>query len=116
MTTPPWTFASVILASLIGSFGAILFKKAAKDLSFSMNELIKNKNLLLGVVLYGISTVFFVIPLKYGELSVLYPFVATTYIWTSLLSIKYLNERMNVWKWIGVALIIAGVTLIGVGS
>jgi uncharacterized membrane protein len=116
MSTPLWAFASVIVACIIGAFGAILFKKASNDVSFNIKKLIGNKNLIFGVILYGISTIFFIIPLKYGELSVLYPFVATTYIWTSFLSIKYLNEKMNVRKWIGVVLILIGVSLIGVGS
>jgi uncharacterized membrane protein len=116
MSTPIWAFLSVIVACVIGAFGAILFKKASNDISFSIKKLIKNKNLVFGIILYGISTVFFIIPLKYGELSVLYPFVATTYVWTSFFSIKYLNEKMNVWKWIGIILILIGVSLIGVGS
>ena len=36
--------------------------------------------------------------LKGGDLSILYPFVALTYIWVSLLSVKFLGEKMNLIK------------------
>ena len=75
----------------------------------------KNYNLFAGVALYGAGTVLFIPALKGGDLSVLYPFVALVYIWVSLLSVKFLGEKMNKFKWAGVALIIIGVTFIGLG-
>ena len=66
--------------------------------------------------MYGISTILFIPALKGGELSVLYPFVALAYIWVSLLSVKFLGEKMNKVKWLGIALIILGVSFIGLGS
>jgi len=33
-------------------------------------------------------------------------------VWVSFLSIKFLNERMNSYKWVGIVLIIAGVFFI----
>jgi uncharacterized membrane protein len=58
----------------------------------------------------------FIPALKGGDLSVLYPFVALAYIWVSLLSVKFLGEKMNKFKWLGIALIIIGVSFIGIGS
>ncbi|MCH8312753.1 MAG: EamA family transporter [Nitrospinae bacterium] len=78
--------------------------------------IIKNYNLLIGIFFYAIATLIFIPALKFGELSVLYPFVATVYIWTTLFSIKFLNENMNKWKWFGIIFIILGVSLIGFGS
>jgi uncharacterized membrane protein len=69
-----------------------------------------------GIGFYGVSTAMFIPALKGGELSVLYPLVALTYVWVSLLSVKFLNEKMNKMKWIGILLILFGVTLIGIGS
>ena len=78
--------------------------------------LIHNYNVLIGAFLYGIGTILFIPALKHGELSVLYPFVSTSYIWVSILSMSFLGEKMNREKWLGIALIIVGVTLIGLGS
>ena len=57
-----------------------------------------------------------VISFRGGEVSVLYPIIATSYIWVSFLSIFFLNEIMNIFKWLGVAFIIAGIVSIGYGS
>jgi len=58
----------------------------------------------------------FIPALRGGDLSVLYPFVSLSYIWVMLLSIKMLGEKMTKLKWLGILLIISGVSLIGLGS
>ncbi len=116
MATQLWAIALVIGATLIGAFGPILLKKASARKLSNWKSLSTNYPLFGGVALYGIGTLLFIPALKGGELSVLYPFVAVAYIWTSLLSVKFLGEKMNRLKWLGIALIIAGVSFIGLGS
>ncbi len=116
MTTQLWAIGMVILATLIGAFGPILLKKASAKKLSKISSLSTNYHLFGGVALYAIGTILFIPALKGGELSVLYPFVALVYIWVSLLSVKFLGEKMNKFKWIGISLIIIGVTFIGLGS
>ena len=116
MATQLWAIGVVILASIVGAFGPILLKKASAELKLSIKSIITNRNLIGGVSLYGISTIMFIPALKGGDLSVLYPFVATVYVWVTLLSVKFLKEKMNKYKWIGITLIIVGVVFIGLGS
>ena len=116
MATQLWAIGIVILATIIGAFGPILLKKASAKKLSSISSLATNYHLFGGVALYAIGTILFIPALKGGDLSVLYPFVALVYIWVSLLSVKFLGEKMNKFKWIGIALIIMGVTFIGLGS
>ncbi|MBW2981491.1 EamA family transporter [Candidatus Woesearchaeota archaeon] len=116
MATELWAIGLVLFANIIGSLGAIFLKKASDKLSFKLKSIIHNEYLIFGLVMYGLATIFFIPALKGGELSVLYPFVATVYIWVSLLSIKMLGEKMNNFKWIGILFIILGVVFIGIGS
>ena len=116
MNTELWAIGLVALAAVLGSFGPLFLKKASDNLSFNLRSILRNKNLLIGILFYGISTIFFIIALKGGELSVLYPIVSITYVCVCFLSKKYLNENMNPMKWIGVSLIILGVTFIGLGA
>ncbi|MCH8329051.1 MAG: EamA family transporter [Nanoarchaeota archaeon] len=116
MATELWAIGLVILATLIGAFGPILLKKASAKKLSSISSLMKNYHLFGGVALYAIGTILFIPALKGGDLSVLYPFVALTYIWVSLLSVKFLGEKMNLMKWMGISLIIVGVSFIGIGS
>ena len=53
---------------------------------------------------------------KYGELTVLFPIIATSYVWVSLLSSWLFPDTMNVWKWMGVTLILFSVSLLGLAS
>ena len=116
MDTKLWAVGLVILGTLAGAFGPILLKKASAKRLSNIKSLATNYHLFGGIALYAVGTILFIPALKGGDLSVLYPFVAVTYIWVSLLSVKFLGEKMNKFKWIGIALIIIGVTFIGIGS
>ena len=116
MSTPLMSILLVLLGCLLGSFGPLMFKLGADRLVFDIKKLITNWYLYGGVFFYAVGTVLFIVALRKGELSVLYPLVATGYIWVSLLSIKVLKEKMNIHKWLGIAFIIIGALLIGLGS
>jgi uncharacterized membrane protein len=111
-----WAIGLVITATLVGAFGPILLKKASARKLSNISSLVTNYPLIGGVSLYAIASMVFIPALRGGDLSILYPFVALGYIWVSLLSVKFLGEKMNLTKWMGIALIIVGVSLIGVGS
>lgn len=76
-------------------------------------SMLTNLPLFSGYALYGVSTLLLVIALKGGELSSLYPIIALTYVWVTFLSVTVLKESMNIWKGIGVALIVIGVSVLG---
>lgn len=116
MTTELWAVGLVILAASLGSLGPVYLKKSAKDFSLNLKKLIKNRNLIIGLIFYAIGTILFIPALRGGELSILYPLVATTYIWVSFWSVKLLKERMNIFKWLGISVIIVGIAFIGLGS
>lgn len=116
MATELWAIGLVLLGTLVGSMGPILLKKASAKRLSKVKSLATNYHLFIGVSLYALGTIIFIPALKGGELSILYPFVSVTYIWVSLLSMKFLGEKMNKYKWLGISLIILGVTFIGIGS
>ena len=110
--TSIWIILSILIISFAGAIGAIYLKKASKDFKLSFNRIIKDKNLMIGIIFYVLPIISFIYLLKFGEVSVLYPAIATVYIWVSLLSIKMLGEKMSLKKWIGILLIILGVVFI----
>ena len=77
---------------------------------------ILNVKLAAGVSMYLLSTVFFIAALRNGELSVVYPLVATGSIWTLLWSKVFFKEPLTGYKFIGVFLILVGVSFIGLGN
>ncbi len=103
----------MLLGSFIGALGLFLFKKAS---SASLWRLLKEKYFWIGVFLNGLSVLLYFVVLRTEQLSVVYPFASLTYLWTTWFSVKYLQEKMNSWKWIGLVGIMIGVSLIGLGS
>lgn len=116
-----------VLSSLIGSVGAIYLKMASnkgifKQINLSKknkfseihknNIFINNKELIIGFTLYIIGILTFVPALMYGELSILYPIISLSYVWVALISMKVFKEKVSSVKWIGIVLIIIGVSLI----
>jgi uncharacterized membrane protein len=112
MATQFWQIGIVILSTFVTAFSPILLKLGAHKVK-SLKEAIFNKNIVIGISLYAISYVIVIPALKYGDLSVLYPFVSLSYVWVALLSVKFLKERMSMGKWVGIFLIVLGVSLIG---
>ena len=116
MKTEIWAILLVILATFVGAFGPIFLKKASARKLSSLSSVMSNYPLFAGLIFYALGTLLFIPALKGGELSVLYPLVSLTYIWVSFLSVRFLGEKMNKFKWIGIGLIIVGVTFIGLGN
>jgi undecaprenyl phosphate-alpha-L-ara4N flippase subunit ArnE len=116
MTTKLWAIGLMVLCTAFTSFAQVFYKMGADKLVFSFMEIITNVPLITGMVLYGLGAIIMIVAFKGGEVSVLYPIVATSYIWVSLLSVYFFNESLNLFKAIGIFVIISGVVLISIGS
>lgn len=112
MSTPTQSVLLVLLAGLIGSFGAVLLKFGAGRLHRQLSTLLLNWRLAAGVALYLLSFVFYFLAVRQGELSVLYPMVALGYIWTMFWSRLFFGEPLTRRKAGGVLLILAGVAML----
>jgi drug/metabolite transporter (DMT)-like permease len=66
-----------------------------------------------GLALYGIGAAMMVLALQHGELSVLYPVISLSYVWVAILSVAIFHEHMNMFRVAGIAVIIAGVAILG---
>ncbi|MEP6963434.1 MAG: EamA family transporter [Acidobacteriota bacterium] len=114
--TPVSSMLWVIVGGVIGSFGAVGLKAGAGRLKLNIKALATNWQLIGGVSAYLLSSVFFVKGMNAGQLSVLYPIVAMGQIWTLLWSRIFFQEQITRPKIIAVALILLGVSLVGIGS
>lgn len=116
MTTPASSIFLVILASFIGSFGAVFLKGGAVKLKFDWRTLIYNWRLAAGVMAYLVSSVFFVAGVRHGELTILYPMGALGYLWTLLWSRLFFHEPLTRNKFIGLTMILIGIACLGFGN
>jgi len=106
--------------TLLGAPAQVLMKTGAKGLEnlghLGVLAVLTNIPLMAGFVLYGLSALLLVMALKDGELSLLYPVIALTYVWVAILSWLIIHEQINSWKGLGIGLIVAGVAVLGRGS
>ncbi len=116
MSTPLSSIGWVTSGALVGSLGAAGLKAGATRLELKFSSLASNWRLALGLGLYLFSTVFFLLGLANGELSVLYPMVSTGYIWTLVWSKALFEETITRTKIGGIALILLGVLLLGIDA
>jgi drug/metabolite transporter (DMT)-like permease len=102
----------VLFCAILGAFGQLFFKLASSDFSLSVEGVLRNWKFLIGAFLYASSAILFVYSLKHGNLSILYPLIATSYIWVALLSFFILKEPVSMLNVAGIGLIIAGIALV----
>ncbi len=102
----------VLFCAILGAFGQVFFKLASSDFSLSVEGVLRNWKFLIGAFLYASSAILFVYSLKHGNLSILYPLIATSYIWVALLSFFILKEPVSMLNVAGIGLIIAGIALV----
>ena len=106
----------VFVASFLGSFGAVFLKSGAGKLHRNLKSVILNWRLALGVGFYLVSSFFFVLGIRRGELTVLYPMVSLGYVWTLLWSRLFFKERMTRGKFMGIGMVLAGIVLLTLGN
>ncbi|HLD06473.1 MAG TPA: EamA family transporter [Candidatus Nanoarchaeia archaeon] len=114
--TEPWAIALVIGMTALTALGQLLYKMGADRITGDIFSVLLNWQLILGLAIYALAALLLLIAFRGGELSVLYPLVATSYVWVGLLSMYFLGEAMNSFKWLGILFIILGVSSIGRGS
>jgi small multidrug resistance pump len=113
MKTEIWAMALVVSGTIVGSFAPLLLKVGMLNKKVTIKNLLLNPRVISGIILYFISSLFFVFALKGGELSVLYPFVSFGYIWVTINSKIFLKEKINKYKILGITFIVIGIVIIG---
>jgi drug/metabolite transporter (DMT)-like permease len=107
----------VVVCTIIGAAAQILMRHGAAHLHGSTAaDLLRNWELIAGYACLAVNTGLLILALRDGELSVLYPIIALTYVWVTILSPMFFGDIINTYKVAGVALIVLGVSFIGLGS
>ena len=116
------SFLLVVCCTIIGAGAQILIKRGAGELGANPTmvqtalAMVLNPSLLAGFSMYGVSMVLLVLALRHGELSLLYPVFALTYVWVTILSVTLLHESINAFKLAGIVTIVGGIAVLGKGS
>ncbi|MFH1174626.1 MAG: EamA family transporter [archaeon] len=114
--TRPLALFLVVLSTFSTAGAQFFLKRGSVQLAFNLQQLLTNLPLLTGLFLYAVGACLLILALKYGELSVVYPFFALSFIWVFLLSAFMLHEPYTFFSVLGVLAIGIGVALVGSGS
>lgn len=116
MATKSWAVILIILTTFLISISQVLWKKGADILEFNLTSILTNYYIIGGLILYAFITLLILIAYKGGDVNVLNPLIATSYIWTTILSVILFNDILNILKVFGISIIILGVGLVGYGG
>ncbi len=109
-------FLLMILSTLFTSVGQLLWKAGAAKINFLQLGSFFNLPFLLGTISYLLGILLVLLAFKNGDLSLLYPIMAASYVWVSIASPFFFQaDQMNLYKWLGVAVIIFSIILLGWG-
>jgi small multidrug resistance pump len=76
-----------------------------------------NPYLLSGILAYGLSTVVYIVVLSKFNLSVAYPvIIGLTVLATTIMGVFFLGEKVATIHWIGIGLMISGISAIALGK
>ena len=96
--------------------GQMLWKLGMSKMDgFNILSIMLNPYIILGIALYGLATLLWLYILSKEELSLVYPLQSITYVLGTLLAIFVFGENVSLLRWIGVATIIVGATLVARG-
>jgi multidrug transporter EmrE-like cation transporter len=106
----------VFACTVLGAAAQIFMKIGmARFDPHHLADVLTNLPLISGYFLYGVNTLMLTLALRDGELSMLYPIIAMTYVWVTLLSYTLLHEKPNLYKNAGITIIVVGVAVLGRG-
>jgi len=104
----------VFICTILGAAAQILMKNGVNHMTrLSLVQAMQNPPLMAGYCLQGINTLLLMLALRDGELSMLYPIIALTYVWTMMLSTYFFGEQITLLKLAGIIAIVGGVTVLG---
>ncbi|WP_297438726.1 EamA family transporter [Thermococcus sp.] len=112
-------YVSLALSILFAGISPIFFKLAVVNIKKGpylamARAFLMNRNAIMGLILYGASSVLWLVSLSYLEVSLMYPLLSLAYVITTLLAAAYLRESVAAIRWVGVLLIVLGSILVGI--
>lgn len=98
------------VSSFLASSGQILLKLGA-DRAQSMVQFI-NPRIIMGLLLYVVSTVIWIYALSFAKLNMIYAFTTLTFALVYLFSYFILKETLNIYGIAGILFVLSGLYLI----
>lgn len=106
------TAGQLLLRAGMDEVGYVGASRVARPIDLVV-DVASEPRVLAGLVLFGLSALVWLIVLSRAPLSFAYPFAGLTYVLVALFGKYVLHESVPALRWIGIALIIGGIILVG---
>ena len=111
------SIALIVLSTVSSAAAQILLGMGADSLGEAgLMGILTNFALIGGYACLAMNLVLVGVALRGGQLSVLYPIMALSYVWVTILSPMFFDDIITSSQVVGLVLIVAGVGFIGAGS
>jgi drug/metabolite transporter (DMT)-like permease len=117
-----YSFLLILASSVLGVSGQILLKMGVEsrgtinlsgsDVLQSIAQFFTAPLVWLGLGCCGLATIVWLVVLSRVDLSLAYPLIALNFVLVPLLGWLFLGEQVPSWRWVGVIIVLAGVTII----
>ena len=107
----------IFLGIALSSIGAIILKYGAIEIEYNRPifqifiQIIFNWKIIIGLLFYFVPALIWIILLKKIELSFLQPFFSLAYVLTPILAMVFLGESIPILRWIGISIIVLGLSI-----
>ena len=110
----------ILISVLLAVIAQLSFKKGVQHSRitesqkhfFSMMQLVFGRYVFFGFLMYGISTIFWLIALSKLELSYAFPFISLALVLTSIFGVLVFKEKLSFYRKLGIGIICVGILLI----
>jgi drug/metabolite transporter (DMT)-like permease len=104
-------------AAFLGAIGQLMLRLASDKAFFPIAVLLKNWPLYIFALTYGLAVIINIWAYKVGgKIAIIYPMIALSYIFASLMAWKFFGEQVSPIVWAGTIVIVLGVAMIGYGA
>jgi uncharacterized membrane protein len=109
----------ILAASITAAIGQLLLKLGMADVGLidgiyleKVIQMFTNPTVVVGLIVFGISTMFWLTALSRKDLSYVYPFIGINMVLVFLLSAVILHEELGIYRIIGMAVIVLGAVVV----
>jgi len=109
----------VLASALLEAGGQTFFKRAATLNAPGMRPLAllrglwRDRRILIGIAFFILEAVLWTLALSLLPITIAFPAGSLCFVFIALFSLIFLREQININRWIGIALILGGVILVG---
>lgn len=103
----------MLICTLLLAAAQFFQKTAGERLELSIQGFVFNWPFWVGLLLAGLAAIVMTMALRKGELSKIFPLVSLSFVWTVFIAVIFFGEVLTIAKVVGVALVIAGVVVLG---